>query len=121
MLAVAITRRELLASMVAVSASVALPDLSFAEVRGSDLGINPDRLRHSLPELSVFGRSVGGTFSDGVSRVAFPDADVARPNYAMQLMRAFGMESRASIPLEIFSGCEMGQLKPGAHSLWIAH
>jgi len=107
-----ITRRELLSSIVAVSASAALPDLSFAQARSSDLRINADRLRHSLEELSVFGRPAAGTFSDGVSRVAFTDADVAGRNYAMQLMRAFGMEPRIDPAGNIFG------LRPGsAHNL----
>ena len=107
-----ITRRELLSSIVAVSASAALPDLSFAQARSSDLRINADRLRHSLEELSVFGRPAAGTFSDGVSRVAFTDADVAGRNYAMQLMRAFGMEPRIDPAANIFG------LRPGsAHNL----
>jgi len=111
-LAIVITRRELLSSMVAVSASAVLPDLSFAQARSSDLRINADRLRHSLEELSVFGRPAGGTFSDGVSRVAFTDADVAGRNYAMQLMRAFGMEPRIDPAANIFG------LRPGsAHNL----
>jgi len=98
--------------MVAVSASAVLPDLSFAQARSSDLRINADRLRHSLEELSVFGRPAGGTFSDGVSRVAFTDADVAGRNYAMQLMRAFGMEPRIDPAANIFG------LRPGsAHNL----
>ena len=90
----AITRRELLSNVVAEFASAALPDLSFAQARNSDLRINADRLRQSLEELSVFGRPAGSTFSDGVSRVAFTDADVAGRDYAMELMRAFGMEPR---------------------------
>ncbi len=98
--------------MVAVSASAVLPDLSFAQARSSDLRINADRLRHSLEELSVFGRPAAGTFSDGVSRVAFTDADVAGRNYAMQLMRAFGMEPRIDPAANIFG------LRPGsAHNL----
>jgi len=97
-----ITRRELLSSVVAVAASAALPDLSFAQARKSDLRINADRLLHSLEELSVFGRPAGGTFSDGVSRVAFTDADVAGRNYAMQLMRAFGMEPQIEPAGNIF-------------------
>ncbi|PYX50290.1 MAG: Zn-dependent hydrolase [Acidobacteria bacterium] len=98
--------------MVAVSASAVLPDLSFAQARSSDLRINADRLRHSLEELSVFGRPAGGTFSDGVSRVAFTDADFAGRNYAMQLMRAFGMEPRIDPAANIFG------LRPGsAHNL----
>src|SRR5690348_9414959 len=115
-----ITRRELLSNVVAVFASAALPDLSFAQARNSDLRINAYRLRHSLEELSVFGRPAGSTFSDGVSRVAFTDADVAGRNYAMQLMRAFGMEPRIDPAGNIFglrSGSDQN-LKPilfGSH------
>jgi N-carbamoyl-L-amino-acid hydrolase len=94
--------------------------MSFAQSRNSDLRINADRLRHSLEELSVFGRQGGGTFSDGVSRVAFTDADVAGRNYAMQLMRTFGMEPRIDPAGNIF-GLRSGSvqnLKPilfGSH------
>ena len=98
----AITRRELLSNVVAEFASAALPDLSFAQARNSDLRINVDRLRHSLEELSVFGRLAGGTFADGVSRVAFSDADVAGRDYAMELMRALGMEPRIDPAGNIF-------------------
>ena len=115
-----ISRRELLSSVVAVAASAALPDLSFAQARDSDLRINADRLRHSLEGLSVFGRPAGGTFSGGVNRVAFTDADVAGRNYAMQLMGAFGMEPQIDPAGNIFglrSGSDQN-LKPilfGSH------
>ena len=105
-----LTRRELLSCMVAASASAVLPNLSSAQARNSDLRINADRLRHSLEELSVFGRPAKGTFSDGVSRVAFTDADVAGRNYAMQLMRAFGMEPRIDPAGNIF-GSRPGSAK----------
>ncbi|MGH9662229.1 MAG: hypothetical protein ACRD96_27010, partial [Bryobacteraceae bacterium] len=39
------------------------------------------RLRRHIEELSVFGRPAGGAFADGVSRVAFSDADVAGRAY----------------------------------------
>jgi hypothetical protein len=45
-----------------------------------DLRINADRLRVNLEGLSVHGRPAGGTFADGVSRVAFSDADIAGLN-----------------------------------------
>ena len=34
-------------------------------------------LRQRIEALSVFGRPAGGTFAEGVSRVAYTDADVA--------------------------------------------
>ena len=36
----------------------------------------------------MFGRPEGGTFADGVSRVAYSDADVGGRQYVMDLMRA---------------------------------
>lgn len=115
-----ISRRELLSSMIAVSATAALPDLTFAQARNRDLRINADRLRESLEGLSVFGRPAGGRFADGVSRVAFTDADVRGRRYSMQLMRASGMEPRIDPVGNIF-GSRAGSdrnLKPilfGSH------
>jgi N-carbamoyl-L-amino-acid hydrolase len=64
-------------------------------VRGDKiLRINAARLRQHLEELSVFGRPVGGTFADGVSRVGFSDADVAGRAYVMKVMRGAGLEPR---------------------------
>jgi beta-ureidopropionase / N-carbamoyl-L-amino-acid hydrolase len=60
--------------------------------------INADRLRRHLEALSVFGRPVveegGGTFADGVSRVAYSEADVAGRRYVMSLMEAAGLKPR---------------------------
>src|SRR6478752_3036894 len=56
----------------------------------SDLHIDAARLRADLEGLSVFGRPPGGTFSDGVSRVAYSDADVAGRAYVMGLLREAG-------------------------------
>jgi N-carbamoyl-L-amino-acid hydrolase len=115
-----ITRRELLFSAFAVSGSSALPDLRLVQARNSGLRINADRLRQSLEGLSVFGRPAGGTFADGVSRIAFTDADIAGRNYAMELMRAFGLVPRIDPAGNIFglrSGSDQN-LKPilfGSH------
>jgi len=91
---VPITRRELLSGLAVVSASAALTDLSSAQSASSDLRVDADRLRQSLEGLSVYGRPAGGTFADGVSRVAYSDADVAGRKYAMELMRAASLEPR---------------------------
>jgi N-carbamoyl-L-amino-acid hydrolase len=56
--------------------------------------INGARLRTHLEELSVFGRPAGGTFADGVSRVAYSDADVAGRAYVRRLMEAAGLKTR---------------------------
>ncbi len=53
-----------------------------------------ERLRRQLEGLSVYGRPVGGTFADGVSRVAFSDADVAGRRYVMGLMKEAGLAPR---------------------------
>ena len=49
-------------------------------------------LRQRIEALSMFGRPAGGTFADGVSRVAYSEADVAGRAYVMRLMRASGLE-----------------------------
>ena len=78
------------------------------------------RERFVLEGLSVYGRPEGGTFADGVTRVGFSDACVAGRNYAMQLMRGFGMEPRVDPAGNIF-GSRAGSdqsLKPilfGSH------
>ncbi|MDR3700363.1 MAG: Zn-dependent hydrolase [Candidatus Sulfopaludibacter sp.] len=56
--------------------------------------VNAARLRDHLERLSVFGRPAGGTFADGVSRIAYSDADIAGRRYAMDLMANAGLEPR---------------------------
>src|SRR3984893_12676081 len=120
MLAMRSTRRELLSIPSLLSITVFLPRLSSAKSPASDLRINSDRLRASLEALSLYGRPPGSTFADGVSRVAFSDADVAGRNYVMQLMRGFAMEPRIDPAGNIF-GSRAGShqnLKPvlfGSH------
>jgi N-carbamoyl-L-amino-acid hydrolase len=87
---VSLTRRELLTRLIATTAAASLTNLSFAEETAT-VRINAARLRQSLEGLSVYGRPTGGTFADGVSRVAYSDADVAGRKYAMGLMRAAGL------------------------------
>jgi N-carbamoyl-L-amino-acid hydrolase len=48
-------------------------------------------LRSRLEALSAFGRRAGGTFADGVSRVAYSEADLQGRAYVMGLMRAAGL------------------------------
>ena len=54
--------------------------------------IDAKRLQGTLEELSTFGRPAGGSFADGVSRVAYSDADVAGRAYVMGLMKAAGLD-----------------------------
>ena len=116
-----INRRELLSSLATGCASAALPGFCSPQASPSELRINADRLRETLEGLSVYGRPRGGTFADGVSRVAFSDADLAGRKYAMQLMGSFGMEPRIDPAGNIF-GSRAGSnknLKPilfGSHT-----
>jgi len=62
--------------------------------RAANPRVNAARLRQHLEALSVFGRPAGGAFGDGVSRVAYSDADVAGRRYVMSLMEAAGLKPR---------------------------
>jgi N-carbamoyl-L-amino-acid hydrolase len=64
--------------------------------------VDPVALRNRLETLSTFGRRPGGTFADGVSRVAYSDADVAGRHYVIGLMRAAGLETRIDPAGNIF-------------------
>ena len=65
-------------------------------------GVDAARLRERLEALSVFGRPPDGGFGDGVSRVAYSEADVAGRRYVMDLMRAAGLEPRIDPAANIF-------------------
>ena len=98
-----INRRELLSGLAALGAGATLPDLSFGADVPPDLRINADRLRRSLEALSDFGRPTGGTFADGVSRVAYSDADVGGRKFAMDLLRDAGLNPRIDTAGNIFA------------------
>ena len=97
-----INRRELLYGIAAAYASSAMPPLSLPQEVKPSLGINAGRLRRRLEDLSVYGRPVGGTFADGVSRVAYSDADVGGRKYAMQAMVEAGLKPRIDPAGNIF-------------------
>jgi beta-ureidopropionase / N-carbamoyl-L-amino-acid hydrolase len=59
-------------------------------------------LRQRIEALSLLGRPTGGTFADGVSRVAYSDADVAGRRYTIDLMRAAGLNPRIDPAGNIF-------------------
>ncbi|HEV3200688.1 MAG TPA: Zn-dependent hydrolase [Bryobacteraceae bacterium] len=79
--------------------ALALP----AFAKPAALRVNAARLREHLEALSVFGRPSGGTFADGVSRVAYSDADVAGRRYTMGLMEAAGLKPRIDAAGNIFA------------------
>ena len=65
--------------------------------------IDAARLRQELETLSAFGRPAGKTFADGVSRVAYSNADVAGRQYVIGLMREAGLEPRIDPAGNIFA------------------
>ena len=69
----------------------------------SSPSIDAVALRQRIEALSVFGRPDGGSFADGVSRVAYSDADVAGRKYVMDLMRTARLEPRIDPAGNIFA------------------
>src|SRR5262249_3254405 len=65
--------------------------------------VDPPKLRERFEPLSQPARPAGGTCADGVSRVAYSDADVAGRKYVMALMRAAGLEPRIDPAGNIFA------------------
>jgi beta-ureidopropionase / N-carbamoyl-L-amino-acid hydrolase len=87
------SRRTFLATLTALAVG-ANSSLRAARRTPETLRVNAARLQRSLEELSVFGRPAGGSFEDGVSRIAYSDADVAGRRYAMDRMRAAGLDPK---------------------------
>jgi len=86
-----ISRRVFLGGLAAVSTGAATR--LFAEP-GAGLHVDALKLRERLEALSLFGRPAGGAFADGVSRVAYSDADIAGRRYVIGLMDAAGLKPR---------------------------
>ena len=93
-----ISRRAFLhgAALAALGATAGLRAQSRPRVDGR-------RLRERLEALSRFGRPAGGTFADGVSRVAYSDADIAGRDYVMAQMRGAGLQPRIDPAGNIFA------------------
>jgi N-carbamoyl-L-amino-acid hydrolase len=64
--------------------------------------VDATALQRRIEALSQFGRPSGGTFADGVSRVAYSDADIAGRRYMIDLMRASGLDPRIDATGNIF-------------------
>jgi beta-ureidopropionase / N-carbamoyl-L-amino-acid hydrolase len=71
--------------------------------RARPVRTDPRKLRERLETLSTFGRPAGGAFADGVSRVAYSDADIAGRRYVMAQMQAAGLQSRIDPAGNIFA------------------
>ncbi len=94
------TRRAFLATG---SSWLACAALGRAAQNASGPRIDAARLRQNIEALSAFGRPDSGTFADGVSRVAYSDADIAGRRYVMGLMRAAGLTPRIDAAGNIFA------------------
>ena len=91
-----LTRRHFLGALAATA-------VAGVRLRAAEPEIDAAALRQRIEALSVFGRKPGGTFADGVSRVAYTDADVAGRRYVMDLMRAAGLSPRIDPAGNIFA------------------
>lgn len=69
----------------------------------ASVAVDAAALRQRIEALSIFGRPDGGGFADGVSRVAYSDADVAGRAYLMDLMRRAGLTPRIDPAGNIFA------------------
>ncbi|MBI3263782.1 MAG: Zn-dependent hydrolase [Acidobacteria bacterium] len=65
-----------------------------SQVELAALRIDATRLRHTLESLSQFGRPANGSFADGVSRLAYSDADVQGRAYVLDLIKSVGLSPR---------------------------
>ena len=115
-----VNRRELLYAMAAAFAGLTMPRLGAGKEARSGLRINAARLKRRLEDLSAYGRTAGGTFADGVSRVAYSDADVAGRNYAMKAMRDAGLQPRIDPAGNIF-GARAGLAESAPRLLFGSH
>jgi N-carbamoyl-L-amino-acid hydrolase len=93
-------RRDFLGTLAA--GAVAAHGRLFAQPAAS-VAVDPTTLRQRIEALSVYGRPSGGSFADGVSRVAYSDADVAGRQYVMDLMRAARLTPRIDPAGNIFA------------------
>ena len=87
----------------------ALPALP-AHPAPSVLRIDAATLRARIEALSTFGRPANGSFADGVSRIAYSDADIAGRRYVMDLMKAARLQPRIDPAGNIFGA------RPGTES-----
>jgi beta-ureidopropionase / N-carbamoyl-L-amino-acid hydrolase len=109
---VILTRRSFLHSVTALGVAAGL-DLREQQGQTGARAIRTDarKLRERIETLSTFGRPAGGTFADGVSRVAYSNADVAGRRYVMAQMQAAGLQPRIDPAGNIFAR------RPGTDSL----
>jgi N-carbamoyl-L-amino-acid hydrolase len=96
------SRRAFLEGCAAVPLAGVLP-LQGQARSGTGPRVDATALRQRLEALSLHGRPAGGTFADGVSRVAYSDADVSGRQYVMGLIRGAGLDPRLDAAGNIFA------------------
>lgn len=65
--------------------------------------IESSAMQAHLEALSAFGRPVGGTFQNGVSRIGYSDADIAGRGFLMGLLKDAGAAVRIDAAGNIFA------------------
>jgi N-carbamoyl-L-amino-acid hydrolase len=101
-----VSRRTFLHGLSAVTIGVAAGvDLSARPGAPLPPGLRIDarRLRQRIETLSTFGRPAGGSFADGVSRIAYSDADVEGRRFVIGEMKAAGLQPRIDPAGNIFA------------------
>jgi N-carbamoyl-L-amino-acid hydrolase len=90
-----LSRRSFLGGLAAVAAG--------RIVRGQQAPrVDAAALRQRIERLSEFGRPAGGSFADGVSRVAYSNADIAGRRYVTELMTAARLQPRVDAAGNIY-------------------
>jgi N-carbamoyl-L-amino-acid hydrolase len=98
-----LNRRQFLSVAAGAAAAAGAVAPRSAAGRQSVPAVQAARLRRRLEQLSTFGRPAGGTFADGVSRVAYSDADIAGRAWLMDEMRGIGLVPRIDPAGNIFA------------------
>jgi beta-ureidopropionase / N-carbamoyl-L-amino-acid hydrolase len=96
------SRRAFLTSLAAAAATGPLAVGRRAFAQNLPARVDATALRQRIEALSLFGRPSGGTFADGVSRVAYSDADIAGRRYMIDLMKAANLAPRLDTAGNIF-------------------
>lgn len=93
-------RREFLS--LAAAPAAAWPRRADARQWPAGLRVDGARLRRRIERLSTFGRPAGGSFADGVSRVAYSEADLAARAWLIDEVRLAGFTPRLDAAGNVF-------------------
>ena len=93
----------------ASASALAMPVRGWSRQSSSRPSINAARLRNRLERLSTHGRPAGGTFADGVSRVAYSVADLTARG--LTLLRT-GIGNRAGFAHAFAQGLGITEAAP---------